>query len=145
MRILFLFFGLLLLSCDPSDAEIIQKNRESTLHDNSSKIWVINRVLKKGVNYSKPNFQDKDVAIFFEGGKVLFQPMNTLGFTPQRYGELILYEGDKSVTIDFQDEKWQFMIISMSSKKIFLKHESFSDFKYDLELISYPDRQENSN
>ncbi len=137
--------GLLLLfvflfSCKTdTDQTLIRINKESILHDNSSKVWVISRVLQKGVNVAKTKFNQKDVAIFFKSGKVFFQPISSLGNFPERGGSLVLSEDSQSLFLDFGDEKWDFTVKEISSARLFLKHRKESDFKYDLELISYPE------
>lgn len=135
-----LLFILLFTSCqEEHDQALIKISKESIFHDNSSKIWVISRVLKKGVNVANLKFQQKDVAIFYKSGKVYFQPISTLGNFPERGGKLFLSEDSKSLTLLFDSEKWNFAIESLSSDRIKLRHMTTSDFKYDLELISYPE------
>jgi hypothetical protein len=139
IRHLFFVF-LLLASCqEENDQTLIKISKESIFHDNSSKVWVISRVTKKGVNVSNLKFQQKDVAIFYKSGKVYFQPISTLGNFPEKGGRLFLSEDSKSVNLLFDEENWNFTIESISSERIKLRHTVKSDFKYDLELISYPE------
>ncbi len=138
VRILLLF--LLVSACEQSNETIIRISKENLLHDNSSKIWVINKVIKKGVNYGKQKLTQKDVAIFYKSGKVFFQPLSTLGNFPDRFGKFFLSSDNQSLFIDFGDEKWNFNIHQMNSKTIVLKALKKSDFLYDLELINYPER-----
>lgn len=134
---------LLLFACsEEQDQSLIYINKESIFHDNSSKIWVVSKVLDKDKNISQQKLHKTDVAIFFKSGKVYFQPMASLGYYPERAGKFILSEDSKTLNLDFEDEKWNFDIMEISAKKIKLKSKKGSDLKYDLALISYPEAKE---
>jgi len=61
-----IFLGLFVLfSCTTDYSEIKKINSEALFHSNSSKIWVINKVKKKGVNYAALKLKNKDVIIFY--------------------------------------------------------------------------------
>lgn len=129
-------------SCqEVSEERLIQINKESILHDNSSKVWVISRVTDSGTNVTKLKFNQKDVAIFYNSGTVYFQPISSLGYFPERGGKTFLSEDSKTLFLKFPDEKWYFTVEQLSSQRIALKHQKKSDFKYDLELISYPENK----
>ena len=140
MIVRFLLLVLLISACEQSNETIIRISKENLLHDNSSKIWVINKVTKKGVNYGKQKLTQKDVAIFYKSEKVYFQPLSTLGNFPDRYGKFFLSSDNQSLFIDFGDEKWNFKIQQMNSETIVLKPLKKSDFLFELELINYPER-----
>lgn len=140
MRVLAFSLFLSLFSCGPSDGELLRYSRECTLHDNSSKIWVVNKVLKRGKNYTKMLLHEKDAAIFFKNGNVAFQPMNTLGHLPKEYGKMFMNENDSTLLIAWDKENWSFVIQEMSAQKVILKHDKSSAFKYDLVLITYPQK-----
>lgn len=107
-------------------------------HGNSSKIWVINKVTKKGVNYAAYALKEKDVAIFYDDQSILIQPMNSLGEFPNRSGVLTLSDDNSTCEFNFPKENWIFEVSEISSKQILLRHKAKSDFNYDLELIAYP-------
>ncbi len=133
--VLFVLFG-----CNnDSDRTLIHISKESIIHDNSSKVWVIAKVLDKGVNVSQPKFNKKDVAIFFKSGKVYFQPISSLGNFPDRGGFMELSENSEELFLNFSDEKWHFQVEEVNTSCIKLKYKKGSDFKYDLVLIAYPE------
>ena len=135
-----LFLSLALFSCENADeSDLLQVNKENILYNNSSRIWVINTVTQKGIIHTKNKLNQKDVMVIFESGKVNIQPIATLGNYPEKFGKAIVSEDSKELFIDFKDEKWYFEIISISEQKIVLKWKKNSDFKYDLELIAYPE------
>lgn len=144
MKVWLIGISLLILSAcaEEKDRSLIHINKESILHDNSSKIWVVSKVLDKDKNISQQKLHKTDVAIFFKSGKVYFQSMASLGYFPERRGKFILSKDSKTLNLDFEDEKWNFNIMEISAKKIKLKSKKRSDFKYDLELISYPEAKE---
>jgi|TARA_R110000737_G_scaffold161270_1_gene189127 hypothetical protein len=137
---LFLFI-LLFYSCSSDYSDIKKINRESLFHGNSSKIWVINKVKKKGVNYAALKLKDKDVAIFYESKKILIQPMKTLGTFPSKTGTLELSDDNKRCEFHFPNEVWRFTTVEISSKKISLKPMKNSAFFYEMELIPYPESE----
>jgi hypothetical protein len=134
-------FALLLNSCVSDYSDIKKINRKAIFHCNSSKIWVINKVLKVGVNYAALKLKDKDVLIFYGNGKIVIQPMNTLGTFPIKNGLLILSDDNTSCEFNFPKEKWQFKTVEINSKLISLKAKKNSAFLYDLELIPYPESE----
>lgn len=135
-----LFLFLILFSCDNSDEDgLLKVNKQHILHNNSSRIWVINTVSQKGVNHTKTKLLQKDLMVIFKSGRVNIQPIATLGNYPEKYGKALVSEDSKELFIDFKDEKWYFDIVSISEEKIVLKRKKKSDFKYDLELIAYPE------
>jgi len=139
-RAIFLVLSIL-FSCTADYAEIRKINRESLFHDNSSKIWVINKVLKKGVNYAALKLKNKDVIIFYSSGRILIQPLKTLGTFPSKTGTLNISSDSKSCAFLFPKEKWTFKTIKISSSQIKLKSKISSAFDFDLELITYPDSE----
>lgn len=136
---LFVFILVLSACKEEKNEALIRISKASVFHDNSSKVWVISRVLKKGVNVSNLKFNQKDVAIFYKSGTVYFQPISTLGNFPEKGGTLFLSENNENVLLQFADENWHFKIQELSAQRIRLKHLKESDFPYDLELISYPE------
>lgn len=137
-----LFFVMILFTgCADDPSDIRKINRETIFHANSSKIWVIHKVLKKGVNHTSAKLMDKDVVIFYESGKILIQPLKTLGTFPTKTGNLELSDDNQSCTFSFPTEKWTFRPKEISAKIIKLTRTSESDFSYDLELISYPESE----
>ncbi len=135
-----LFLSFALFSCENTDvSDLLQVNKEHILHNNSSRIWIINTVTKKGIVHTNNKLTQKDVMVIFESGKAIIQPIATLGNYPEKFGVAIVSKDSKELFIDFKDEKWYFEIVSISEQKIVLKWKKNSDFKYDLELITYPE------
>lgn len=137
------FFALLIFSSCQSDYSEIKKiNRESIFHCNASKIWVVNKVKKKGINFASKLLKDKDLVIFYKKNEVLIQPVHTLGTFPSKTGLFQLSDDNQLCQFQFPKEKWQFKVLKISAEKILLKATSKSDFPYDLDLISYPNSEQ---
>ncbi|MBU2019794.1 MAG: hypothetical protein KJ941_09120 [Bacteroidetes bacterium] len=107
-------------------------------HGNSSKFWVINKVKRKGKNYSPTPIRQKDGIIFFANEKFMIQPIELLGEMPQKTGAFFLNMKQQECNLNFQKEKWVFKILELSINKIILRPKSNSDFPFELELITYP-------
>lgn len=142
MRIRLFLVVFLFSSCGSDYSDIKKINRESIFHGNSSKIWIINKVKKKVVNFSAIKLKDKDVAVFYQSGKILIQPLKTLGTFPTKTGTLELSDDNKSCEFHFPKEVWRFTTVEISSKLISLKAAKNSDFHYDMELVFYPESEQ---
>jgi hypothetical protein len=138
-----IFFLILILQSCSTDYSTIKKiNREAIFHGNASKIWVINKVQKKGVNYTSLRLKDKDIILFYENGKIVIQPMKTLGTFPSKTGRFELSDDNKRCEFRFPNETWEFETVEVNAKIISLKSRNKSTFPYDLEIISFPDSEE---
>lgn len=108
-------------------------------HGNSSKLWVINKVTKEGVNYSARKLREKDVIIFFENGnRVYMQPLNQMGQFPKKVGSFSLNQEKNRCEIKFKDQLWSFYMVQQDNRRLFLRPTEDSDFEFELELITYP-------
>lgn len=108
-------------------------------HGNSSKMWIINKVLNKGKNYAFTPINQKDCFFFFKSEKFQMQPVNTIGELPMRRGVFFVDQEGKHLTLSMGEEKWTFFIKQLTLNKIRLQPIPGSRFKYELELISYPE------
>ena len=82
---------------------------------------------------------EKDIVIFYQNGKCIFQPMNTIGNLEGKRGEYSLYPDENLISLFFAQEKWEFNINVQSENKIILNPTSKSDIKYQLVLIPFPE------
>ncbi|MCT4560415.1 MAG: hypothetical protein N4A41_03480 [Crocinitomicaceae bacterium] len=110
-------------------------------HGNASKIWIINKVLNKGKNYSPTPIYQKDCIIFHKNEKFQMQPIHTLGYLPQKSGTFYVEEEGKFLTLSGADEEWKFEIKLLQLDKIKLQPLPGSSFEFELELITYPSPQ----
>lgn len=108
-------------------------------HDSNSKVWLVDKVVSNNKNYAPLLNLEKDVIVFYENGKCLFQPMRTLGDFVGKKGEYTIYSDDRTVTLYFPDEKWDFKISKLSEDTIVLDPTAVSELKYQMVLIPFPE------
>lgn len=114
-------------------------NYAPLFHDGNSKVWMLEKVITGEKNYAPKLRSDKDIIIFYESGNCNFQPLKTLGDLPGKKGVYSLYSDEKTLTIYFKNEKWDFNMKTLSENKIILEPTKKSDLKYKLELIPLPE------
>lgn len=133
-----IIFCLILVGCI-DNSQFKQVNYSALFHDNSSKVWMLNKVLVGDKNYAPKYPADKDVLIFYDSGRCYFQSLKNLGVFPGKKGEFSVYSEEKQVTLYFKNERWDFKIVSAQDSKVILKPTKSSDLKYKLEIIPFPE------
>lgn len=129
---------LFLLGCT-TGVEMTKVNFSSLFHDGNSKVWLINRIVASGEDFSASNSWEKDVAIFYHSGKCVIQPLKSLGESPGKKGDYTVYSDSKNLVIQFNTELWDFLLTTISEDKIIMKPKKSSDLKYTIELIPLPE------
>lgn len=108
-------------------------------NDSNSKIWIVDEVNSGNKNFAPKINIEKDVVIFYKNGKCVFQPMKTIGDIEGKRGEYSLYSDEKSISLFFANERWEFKIDVQSQDKIVLTPTEKSDIKYQLVIIPFPE------
>lgn len=109
------------------------------LHDSNSKVWMIDKVIVGNKNFApKPNLE-KDVIVFYESGKCLFQPMRTLGDFVGKKGDYTLYSKERTLTLYFEKEKWDFTLSTLTEDTIVIHPTKSSDLNYSMVLVPFPE------
>jgi len=108
-------------------------------HDSNSKIWMIDQVIVDNRNFAPKINLQKDVLVFYANGKCMFQPMRTLGDFVGKKGEYTVYSDEKSLTLYFEKEKWDFKITTLTPDKIILEPTKASDLNYKMVLVPFPE------
>jgi len=111
------------------------------LDDNSSKIWLVNKLVKNHVDYSNSELGKKDIVIFFATGRCMIQKMNTFGDT---IGDKFNYylrmsTHPKTLELTKEKKKWLFTVRSITDDKIILLPQKGVKFPYEMELIPLPE------
>lgn len=114
---------------------------DSFFDDNSSKVWLINKVNKLDANVAFQQEGYKDVMIFYKSGKVMIQSLNTLGEKPGKTGYFFIDSEKKTMRIEFGllNENWNFKMDEISLEKVILSPLPSSDFNYQLTIIPLPE------
>lgn len=138
MRFILPFLLLVFFGCT-SDIKMTDVRLDSLLNDNSSKIWLVNKVFHEGQNIAPLRVHFRDVLIFYQSGRVALQPLNSIGNKQATVGYFFLNSDNTELVIDFRKEFWKFKIESISLEKIKLSPKSGSSLEYSLELIPLPE------
>ncbi len=139
MRFLYLILFIGVLSSCSRGVELRPISLAPLFNDSNSKIWIISEVNSGNKNFAPRINVEKDVVIFYQNGKCVFQPMNTIGDIDGKRGEYSLYPDENLISLFFTQEKWEFNIKVQSENKIILSPTSKSDIKYQLVLIPFPE------
>jgi hypothetical protein len=111
------------------------------LDDNSSKIWLVNKLVKNHVDYSNSELGKKDIVIFFATGRCMIQKMNTFGDTLGDKFNFSLRMSTQPQTLELTKGKkrWLFTVKSINDDKIILIPQKGVKFPYEMELIPLPE------
>lgn len=108
-------------------------------HDSNSKVWMIDKVISNNKNFAPLINLEKDVLVFYETGKCMFQPMRTLGDFVGKKGEYSVYTEERTITLNFQKEIWDFKISKLTEDTVILEPTSDSDLQYKMVLVPFPE------
>lgn len=135
---IFLFTCFALNSCT-EDADLKPISLGPLFHDTNSKVWIVDKIISGNKNFAPSNTNEKDIVIFYENGKCVFQPMRTLGDSIGKKGDYSLNSYEQKISMYFQKEKWDFNISTLSKDTIILFPQKSSNFKYELVLLPFPE------
>lgn len=136
-RILLFILSFFIFGCS-DESSIIKIRINSLLHDDSSKIWMVEREVIDGKEYAPENSNFRTVIIFYNDFKFAEQALNTLGNRPPKYGTFEV--GDQNTTISFFHNKDEniFLVEHYSKERIVLKSMDKRGENVELHLIPLP-------
>jgi hypothetical protein len=114
-------------------------SKEPLLNDLNSKVWLVDQVIKNDTNFAPAMNLDKDILVFYQSGKCLYQPMRTLGEIAGRKGEYSLHSDNMDLNFYFTDEKWSFRLKVITEDTLVLEPNSPTDINYTLVLVPFPE------
>src|SRR5690606_21761716 len=106
------------------------------LHDNSSKVWMVDQEFEGGKNKTKENQNFKTSITFFDDFTFTEQPINTIGNRPPTYGDYKLIDGRPVIEFKVKNSRNQFVIVSSSKEQLVL--ESIEKPVVKLILVPFP-------
>lgn len=133
-----IFSFAVLISCS-TGVKLKPINLGPLFHDSNSKVWLIDKVITKGQNFAPKNDLDKDVIVFYSSGRCMFQPMKTLGDQIGKKGEFTVYSEEKTLSLYFYHEKWDFKLTTVQTDTVVLTPTKDSDLKYKMILVPFPE------
>jgi hypothetical protein len=108
------------------------------IHDNSSKVWLVDKLLSEKRDYTPMRFQYKQIIVFHESRNAYFYRLNEFGDKP---GIKSYYWMDKEKDeFGFQigKKEWIFDIRRLSRTKIILRPK-YKSYPYTIVLIPFPE------
>lgn len=111
----------------------------STLHDNNSKVWIVNKLVIKDINTAPANDYQKDVMIFYSNGIINVSPLKKLGHDSPRRGKYTLNSQTRVMTIEFDDkEVWDVDIDYATEDSIYLIRTNDPDSPIGIQIKPLP-------
>ncbi|MGV3609347.1 MAG: hypothetical protein ACO1N0_00250 [Fluviicola sp.] len=133
----FVFLLLLILSaCGDTSIEPI--DRYILVHDNSSKVWLVDKQLDGDKDYTPLQIEYKEIIVFHESRNAYFHTLKTLGTKPGVKKSYWLDERRKEFGFGGTKKDLVFEIVSMSRNRIVLKPKKNS-YKYTIVLVPFPE------
>jgi hypothetical protein len=137
VRIGYLFILLLFSSCT-TGVSLIENDFSSLLHDGNSKVWMIKELESNGSDFAKKG-EIRDLLIFYENGTCILQ---STGEIATQTGQKANYKANfaqKTLSITFPKEKWDFIVEIKSEDEILLKPIQGSKTNFSLTLVPLPE------
>ncbi len=139
MRLISILFITIILNACSTGVELKQISLGPFFHDNNSKVWLIDQVIVDEINYSPSNINEKDLLIFYDNNRCLFQPLKSFGKTKGKKGNYSIDSEKKEIALYFPLEKWDFTIDYITEDTVVLMPKQNAEFAYQLVLIPLPE------
>lgn len=110
----------------------------SLLHDDSSKIWMVESEQINGEEYAPENPNFRTVIIFYKDFTFAEQPLNMIGNRPPKYGAFELAHQNTSIKFIQNSKENVFTVSHFSKKQIVLVSEEKEKDRAVLRLIPLP-------
>lgn len=108
------------------------------LHDNSSKVWLVDKMLIGKRDYTPLAFEYHELIVFHKSNQAYFYKMNELGKSPGKHMPFWLDEEKKEIGFTGVKKDLLFSIKTMSRSKLHLIPKNKS-YPYELVLIPFPE------
>lgn len=134
--LLLLLLTVSIFSCDTGSMHKIDPY--VFVHDNSSKVWFVEKLLKDGKDYTPLQFNAHSMIIFHESRNAYFHRIVDFG---KRGGAKCYYWMDREKDefgFQFVKQTWLFSIVSVSRTKLVLKPKNGS-YPYTIVLVPFPE------
>lgn len=108
------------------------------LHDNSSKVWVVDKLLINKNDYTPMRFRFKQVVVFHESRNAYFYRIDQMGDKPGAKTYYWLDRTKNEFGFLVGQHEWLFEIRHMSRTKVVLRPKNNS-YPYTMVLIPFPE------
>lgn len=138
MKLSLVFLLLLLIVGACGDTSIQPIDHYILLHDNSSKVWLVDKQLDGEKDYTPLQIEYKEIIVFHESRNAYFHTLKTLGTKPGIKKSYWLDESKKEFGFVGTRKNLVFEIVTLSRRRIVLKPKNNS-YKYTIVLIPFPE------
>lgn len=130
------FLLLSLVAC--TDTEIEPIDHYIFLHDNSSKVWLVDQQLDGDKDYTPLQISAKEIIVFHQSREAYFHRLKDLGTKPGI--KMSFWMDQKKNEFGFRGQKRDlvFEIAELSRTRIVLKPK-YKSYKYTIVLIPFPE------
>jgi hypothetical protein len=135
MRLLCMGILLVFLGACNNDS-VVQIRINSLLHDDSSKVWMVESEQVDGKENAPENTNFRTIITFYRDLKFTEQPLNTIGNKPPKYGSFEVGAQNEILTFTMNKRKNDFKVKEYSKERIVLH--SVDQGKIKLVLIPLP-------
>ena len=133
---IFLLLLLILSACGDTSIEPI--DHYILVHDNSSKVWLVDKQLDGDKDYTPLQIEYKEIIVFHESRNAYFHTLKTLGTKPGIKKSFWLDATKNELGFSGDKRDLVFEIVNLSRKKIVLKPK-YNSYKYTIVLIPFPE------
>lgn len=133
-RLFYLPFLLLIVACN---GQMKKLDDSIFIHDNSSKVWLIEKLLNDGKDYTPVPFEYHEIIIFHQTKNAYIYRVNELGKKGKKMSFNLDREKNEFV---FQSEKgnYLFEVILLQRKKMILKPKN-KTYPFTMVLVPFPE------
>jgi hypothetical protein len=132
-----IFFIIFFTSCVP-DFQLKDIEPYYIFHDNSSKVWLINHLYKNKVDEVPLSVEFKKIIVFHSDRDCYVYNVNNIIEGAGRKASFFLDIKNKKLSIEFNNENWNFTIEKYDEEKIVLNSIDSKSGDYKMELIAFP-------
>lgn len=108
------------------------------IHDNSSKVWLIDKLLSEGRDYTSVQFEYREMIIFHQSRNAYFYRLNEFG--KQRGKKMTFHLDREKNEFIFHNEKgdYRFDVVLLQRTKMILKPKQ-KTYPFTIVLIPFPE------
>ncbi|MNK12894.1 hypothetical protein D3C87_309720 [compost metagenome] len=138
MKLTYAFFSLLLFLSACGDTTLEPIDNYILVHDNSSKVWLVDKQLDGDKDYTPLQIEYKEVIVFHESRNAYFHILKNLGTKPGVKFTFWMDRSKNEFGFKGMNKDLVFEIVSMSRTKMVLKPKN-NTYKYTIVLIPFPE------
>lgn len=130
-------FLLLLAGCS-SDDSMKKIDRYIFLHDNSSKVWMVDKLMLNKNDYTPLRFRNRQLVVFHKSRNAYFYRIHELGDKQGLKTYFWLDHEKNEFGFQFSRDEWIFEIKQLSRTRVVLKPKR-GRYPYTIVLVPFPE------